>query len=70
MSKGFILTGLIVCGTIFLLHLALWLFQIIHDGEITTEITMLTLVSGFATAMYYLYYRAKTGNENNRIRRK
>lgn len=69
MSKKFVLIALFVCGTIFALHLALWLYLLIHEGDCPTGVTMLTLVSGFATGMYWLYYKAKNCNENNRLRR-
>lgn len=69
MSKKFVLAGLIVCGTIFALHLAMWLHLIVYDQKCPGGLLMLTLVSGFATGMYYLYYKAKKYNENNRLRK-
>ena len=69
MSRRFVLSGLVVCGAVFFMNLAFWLHAIIQGLPSPGSAPVLTLVSGFATAMYFLYYRAKFYRSNNKLKR-
>lgn len=69
MSKRFTLIGLVACGACFILHVWIMLQAIFNGVEIPNSTTMMTLVCGFATTLYGLYYKAKYYNHDNRLKK-
>jgi len=59
MSITFCRFGLLSCGVIFIVSFCIWVYFIWSGSDDTAELPFLTLLSGFATAMYAFIYRGK-----------